>query len=141
MKVLIVEDDSMYQHILKGHMRQYQKDIQVVSWVKVDINKIKLLEHYPPDVILLDFFLRNSDFSGYEFLKLIRANNKLKEIPVIMMTSNNYKGDIKKVLKLNVNAYLIKPVVKKSLYEELDKINYNDFNNLEISKKEEKDIA
>lgn len=141
MKVLIVEDDSMFQHILKGHMRQYKNDIQVVSWEKVDINKIKLLEHYPPDVIILDFFLRNSDFSGFEFLKLIRSNNKLKHTPVIMMTSNNYKGDIKRVLRLNVNAYLIKPVVKKALYEELDKIESNKINNLEISKKEEKDIA
>lgn len=124
MRILIIEDDSMSQHILKGHLLQYKKGIAIVAWNKVDESKLELLEKHTPDVIILDYFLGRTSLTGYEFLRKIRKskNPNLAKVPVIMTTSNTHSEDIKKILKLNVNAYLIKPIVKRNLYMELDKI-------------------
>lgn len=122
MKILVIEDDLMYQHIIKGHIKQYDSSIQVVTWNKVYPDKLELLDKFPPDIILLGFFLKNSPMSGYEFLKHLRKKKMLPDSKVIMMTSNNTEHDIKRVLKLHIHAYLIKPIVRRTLYLELDKI-------------------
>ena len=61
-----------------------------------------------PDLILLDLNLPKKN--GREVLGEIKADNDLKRIPVIVMTTSKAAQDIHKVYDLNANCYIAKPV-------------------------------
>jgi CheY-like chemotaxis protein len=61
-----------------------------------------------PAVLLLDLKLPKVD--GLEVLKQIRSDEKLKVIPVVMLTSSNEEKDMVASYRLGVNAYVVKPV-------------------------------
>ena len=61
-----------------------------------------------PSLILLDLNMPRMD--GLEFLQIIKNDSKLREIPVIVLTSSNLNVDIKKSYQNGVAGYLVKPV-------------------------------
>jgi CheY-like chemotaxis protein len=61
-----------------------------------------------PAVILLDLKLPKID--GLEVLKQVKSDDRLKLIPVVMLTSSHEETDMMKSYKLGVNAYVVKPV-------------------------------
>ncbi|RFU44949.1 response regulator [Paraburkholderia sp. DHOC27] len=61
-----------------------------------------------PAVILLDKKLPKID--GHEVLKTVRGDERLKRIPVVMLTSSREEKDLLRSYDLGVNAYVVKPV-------------------------------
>jgi len=61
-----------------------------------------------PAVILLDLKLPKVD--GLEVLKQVKSDEKLKMIPVVVLTSSKEERDMVASYKLGVNAYVVKPV-------------------------------
>ncbi len=61
-----------------------------------------------PDIILLDLNLPKKD--GREVLQEIKADDFLKKIPVVILTSSQAEQDITKSYNLHANSYIIKPV-------------------------------
>lgn len=61
-----------------------------------------------PDLILLDLNMPRKD--GREVLKELRADDDLRRIPVVVLTSSESEEDIVRSYELNANAYLTKPV-------------------------------
>jgi CheY-like chemotaxis protein len=61
-----------------------------------------------PAVVLLDLKMPKMD--GLEVLKRMRADAKLRAVPVVILTSSREERDIIEGYKLGVNAYVVKPV-------------------------------
>ena len=61
-----------------------------------------------PKVVLLDLKLPKVD--GLEVLRAIRADERTKLLPVVMMTSSREQQDVIESYKLGVNSYVVKPV-------------------------------
>ena len=61
-----------------------------------------------PDMILLDLNLPRKD--GREVLTVIKADEKLKSIPTIVLTTSQAEEDIVRAYHLNANCYITKPV-------------------------------
>jgi CheY-like chemotaxis protein len=61
-----------------------------------------------PAVILLDLKMPKVD--GLEVLRIIKQDEKLKNIPVVMLTSSREEPDLLRSYQLGVNAYVVKPV-------------------------------
>ncbi len=73
-----------------------------------------------PDLILLDLNLPKRD--GREVLEEIKTDEKLKRIPVVVLTTSNAKQDILKTYNLHVNCYINKPVDFDKFSEIIQKI-------------------
>jgi CheY-like chemotaxis protein len=61
-----------------------------------------------PRAILLDIKMPKLD--GLELLRMIRDDERLKWIPVVMLTSSRVEGDVRRSYELGANAYVVKPV-------------------------------
>jgi len=61
-----------------------------------------------PDLIMLDLNLPKKD--GREVLALIKADEKLRRIPIIVLTTSEAEEDILRAYNLNANCYITKPV-------------------------------
>ena len=73
-----------------------------------------------PAVILLDIKMPRMD--GIEVLKKIRSNEKLKTLPVVMLTSSKEDPDLKACYELGANAYVVKPVDFKEFMDSIKNI-------------------
>ena len=63
---------------------------------------------HPPKVILLDVKLPK--ITGLEILRKIKADPRLKTVPVVMLTSSQEEKDIVESYQLGVNSYIVKPI-------------------------------
>lgn len=60
--------------------------------------------------------------SGLELIKAIRSDDKLKELPVLMVTTRGIKDDIMEALAAKVNNYIVKPFTPQILKEKIEQI-------------------
>jgi len=72
-------------------------------------------EHaFQPDLVVLDLGLPKAD--GFEVLEMIKADPKLKSIPVIVMSGSNRSEDQKRAYRLQAAAYIVKPADKDKYF-------------------------
>ncbi len=82
--------------------------------------------HFRPDLILLDLNLPRMD--GRELLGRIKSHDKLKSIPVIVLTTSDDKSDIAQTYELHANCYILKPIdfgEFMRVFEAIDKFWFN----------------
>lgn len=72
-------------------------------------------KHPMPQLILLD--LKMPRVSGFDVLAWLRSEDKLKELPVVVLTSSNHDADVKRAYELGARSYLVKPVGFEALVE------------------------
>jgi len=63
-----------------------------------------------PDIILLDINVPRK-VDGFETLKRVRSQNKLSQVPVILITVQKDKGSISKALAMKANDYITHPIL------------------------------
>lgn len=105
MKVLLVEDDEFLGKILSTRLSAEHTD---VMYAKSGEEALELLKNGVPQVALLDILLPG--INGFEVLAHIRADERMKGIPVIMISNFNQDSDKEKAYKLGAN-YLVKAMV------------------------------
>ena len=72
---------------------------------------------------LLVFFIRIKLYvQGIDLLKAIRADDKLKTLPVLMVTAEAKREQIIEAAQAGINGYIVKPFTAATLKEKLDKI-------------------
>ena len=128
MRVLVVEDDFISRKLLTTLLGHYGDcDIAVDGNEAVDAFKIALNEDTPYDLICMDIMMPNLD--GQAALKEIRALEKesdipaTKEVKVIMTTAlDDPKNVMESLYKGGASAYLVKPIDKKKLVDEVRKL-------------------
>ena len=102
--ILSVDDSPINNKLIEAYFR---RDYNVVS-KESGQQALSWLENNIPDVILLDIMMPVMD--GIEVLERIQANERLKEIPVIMVTAKTEMDSIKATLSLGAQDYVKKPI-------------------------------
>ncbi len=81
---------------------------------------LKILENITPDVIVLDVMMPVMD--GYEFIKKIKENPLLREIPVIILSACALMDKINEFMSLGAQDYLVKPFKTSELVDKCMKL-------------------
>jgi CheY-like chemotaxis protein len=84
---------------------------------------LKLAEEVLPSVILVDFIMPR--MNGYQFCKMVRNNDILKDVPVILITAKGEDVGVKFTEKFGVVDYFIKPFQPEELVEKVNTIIQN----------------
>lgn len=114
-KVLIVEDDRFLSSAYKMKLAKEQYEVELAFDGEEAVEKAL---SFSPDIILLDLIMPKKD--GFETLKDLKSNPKLKDIPVIVSSNLGQKEDIDKALALGAKDYFVKSDI--SLGDLLEKI-------------------
>ncbi len=128
MRVLVVEDDFISRKLLTTLLGHYGEcDIAVDGNEAVDAFRMALDEGKPYDLICMDIMMPNLD--GQAALKEIRALETEKAIPaaeevkVVMTTAlDDPKNVMESLYKGGAAAYIVKPIDKKKLIDEVRKL-------------------
>jgi two-component system, chemotaxis family, chemotaxis protein CheY len=116
LKLLVVDDSSTMRRIIKNTLgRLGYKDILegedgVKGWEQLDAN---------PDVGMLITDWNMPEMNGLELVKKTRADERFKELPIIMVTTEGGKAEVITALKAGVNNYIVKPFTPQVLKEKL----------------------
>ncbi len=113
-EILLVEDNAGDARLAKEALRD-AKVHNNLNWVSDGVEALAYLRREGqyenaarPDLILLDLNLPRKD--GREVLSEIKAEDRLKRIPVVILTTSQAEEDIFKAYHLNANCYISKPV-------------------------------
>lgn len=105
-RLLIVEDDPFLSSIAAMHLKK--KGCSVTVAVDGE-NALSLLEKEVPDLILLDIIMPG--ISGIEVLKKIKADDRYKEVSVIMFSNLGQEHEIEECRNAGAEDFLIKAMV------------------------------
>lgn len=117
-KILIVDDEPFNVDVLQQELEDLNYQIITAFNGQEALDKIKS-EH--PDLILLDLMMPVLD--GFAVLSQIKADNDLRDIPVIIVSAANDSKSVVKGIKQGADDYITKPIdadhLKKKVKEHL----------------------
>jgi len=116
-RILVVDDSPFILELVK--------DILVREGYEVDRamnghEAMLAIGEDPPDLVLLDIIM--PEMSGYQVCRLIRSDERLKALPVIMMTAKDTQKDRFWGLEVGADAYITKPIEEQSLLETISSL-------------------
>ena len=109
-EILLVEDNTedleltlraLREHRLANRIEVARDGAEALAFFKANGNQL-------PKVVLLD--LKLPKVSGIEVLEAIRADERTRALPVVVLTSSREEPDIQRCYDLGVNSYIVKPV-------------------------------
>ena len=113
--ILLVEDDSVDAMAVQRVLNRLQVTNELVHKHngKEALEYLRTEGDKKPCIILLD--LNMPKMNGFEFLKVIRADDELKRIPVVVLTTSGYRTDIVESFELGAAGYMVKVAEYKKL--------------------------
>lgn len=118
MKILIVDDFSTMRRIIKNLLR----DLGYTNTAEADDGKtaLPLLQGGDFDFLVTDWNMPG--MTGIDLLKAVRADAKLSDLPVLMVTAEAKRDQIVEAATAGVNGYVVKPFTAAALKEKIEKI-------------------
>jgi len=117
-KILIVDDFSTMRRIIKNFLQ----DLGFSNTAEADDGQtaLPLLKSGNFDFLVTDWNMPGMD--GLTLLKKIRADEKLKGLPVLMVTAEAKREQIIEAAHAGVNGYVVKPFTADTLKDKIEKI-------------------
>ncbi|MDB6141516.1 MAG: cheA 1, partial [Pseudomonas sp.] len=113
--LVMVVDDSVTVRKVTG--RLLERHGMNVLTAKDGIDAMSLLQEHTPDILLLDIEMPRMD--GFEVASQIRQDERLKDLPIIMITSRSGQKHRDHAMAIGVNDYLSKPYQEAVLLESI----------------------
>ncbi|HEU0138177.1 MAG: response regulator [Bryobacteraceae bacterium] len=115
--VMIVDDSAAIRKILQRVLRQAEVPIGEVFEAGDGREALGMLETRSVGLILSDINMPNMD--GLEFLGQLKANNHLKSVPVVMVTTEGSQAKVMEAVELGAAGYVRKPFTAEQIKEKL----------------------
>ena len=111
--VWIVDDDDEMSHAVKLMLQLLDSTVEIFRDARSAAKR--LLAGDRPDLIVLD--INMPEVSGIDFLEFLRMRDDLKEIPVVMLSSETTDIQVDEAMRIGANAFVFKPVTLEELEE------------------------
>jgi len=102
-KILIIEDDRYISKMYQLKLSLDGFDVQLADNGRIGVEKVK---EFNPDIILTDILMPELD--GFEVIKMVKADEATKTIPILIMSNLGEEDHIQKGLELGALGYIVK---------------------------------
>jgi len=117
LKVMVVDDSVTVRKVTS---RLLERNGMEVLLAKDGVDAITQLQEVKPDVMLLDIEMPRMD--GFEVATLVRHDERLKDLPIIMITSRTGEKHKERAMSIGVNRYLGKPFQESVLLQTISEL-------------------
>ena len=116
-EILFIEDNpheaeltirSLKKHNLANKLKHIDDGAEAVEFIFTKCVDTTLPDAMKPKLIILDLKLPKVD--GIEILRKLKADDRTRSIPVVVLTSSQEEKDVIESYKLGVNSYIVKPM-------------------------------
>jgi len=117
-RFLVVDDFSTMRRIVRNLLKEIgHTNVEEAEDGQVALAKLRAGAF---DFVVSDLNMPN--MNGFELLRQVRADPKLKSLPVLLVTAEAKKEDIVTAAQIGASGYIVKPFTKATLEEKLGKI-------------------
>lgn len=116
-RILVVDDSTTNVVLLEAILSE--QGYEIYSAMSA-LEAFQILKKNKVDLILLDLLMPK--VSGFDFLKEVKRNNHLKDIPVIVISALNDMANVKKTLAMGAIDFVQKPIDIQQFVEKVDAI-------------------
>lgn len=120
-KILVVDDMLTMRKIIKNTLKElgFEKSEEASDGVRAwEAMEKAHSEGVPYDLVLCDWNMPR--LPGIELLKQVRADERFKSLPFILITAESDQSQVLQAIKLGVSNYLVKPFNKEDLQDRLE---------------------
>ena len=118
LKILAVDDSPTMRRIIINTLKRAGfTDVAEANDGKDALAKMKVEDF---NFVITDWNMPEMD--GLTFVTTLRADDKFKELPILMVTTRSVKDDILEAMRAGVNNYIVKPFTPETLKEKIDQI-------------------
>ena len=108
MKILVVDDSRIMRNVLKNILKEKNIGEDAILEAGDGVEALKILKSEKVNLVLLDWNMPK--LNGVELVKIVRYEEDLKDIPIIMVTSEAARYNVMEAIKAGVTDYIIKPI-------------------------------
>jgi len=129
--VLIVEDEEDHARIIIRALAENGKMMNEIIHLTNGEEAVNFLmkkdkyedhNHQNPSLILLD--IKMPMMNGFEVLAVLKSDENLRKIPVVILSTTSTSDDIDKAMSLGANDFIIKPVKFTEFIEKVSKLGF-----------------
>jgi DNA-binding response OmpR family regulator len=116
-KILVIEDSLTMQRLLSYVLEKEGYDVQIANDGLEGLEKARSIK---PDLVFTDLMMPIKD--GYEVCREIRADERLKDIILIILTARGQDTDVEKGMAAGADDYVMKPFDPPKVVERVKEI-------------------
>jgi len=118
LKALVIDDDPVITKVVaRVLVKRMQMEVREANSAK---DALSLIEQDIPDIIIVDYMM--PVVTGKDLIILIKADERFKNIPIIVLSALSDPEIIKEIFELKVDDYLLKPVSPQLIHERVVKV-------------------
>ena len=116
-KTLVIAGNQTRDEEILSTLHKLGLTMTVTTFQKSTVNQIKANQNYPSNRYHLIVILDDIEFDGFKVAKELYANNLSEEFIIIMISSNDKKGNLLQCITTGVDNYIVKPYELKELFD------------------------
>jgi two-component system, chemotaxis family, chemotaxis protein CheY len=117
-RVLIVDDFATMRRMIRNILKQL--GFENIEEADNGAAAMRVLETRDIDLIISDWNM--PQMSGLELLKAVRADDRFKDLPFIMVTAEGQQENILEAARSKVSQYIVKPFTAETIAQKIEKV-------------------
>ncbi len=119
MKVLVIDDAKVIRNIHINMLKEHDVGDENIFEAENGVDAFSIASIHDIDLFLVDWNMPK--LNGLDFVKKIRAMEKYKKTPIVMVTSEAAKYNVVEAIQSGVTNYVVKPIKWEILWEKISK--------------------